>query len=62
MPFFAALHARALSYNEALCKREEVQRFLTNLVKKPPEVGHYVTCFHPAKSPDVKTNATRKVL
>ena len=29
---------------------------------KPPEVGHYVTCFHPAKSPDVKTNTNRKVV
>lgn len=57
----AALNAKALHYNETLCKREEVQKFLSSLVSKPPEVGHYVSCFHPA-SPDVKTNATRKVI
>ena len=39
-----------------------MQKFLSSLVGKPPEVGHYVSCFHPAKSPDVKTNATRKVI
>jgi len=38
-----------------------VQKFLSTLVSKPPEVGHLVTCFHAAKTPDVKTNAVRKV-
>ena len=57
----AALNAKALHYNETICKKEEVQKFLSQLVSKPPEVGHYVTCFHPAKAPDVKTNQSRKV-
>lgn len=58
----AALNAKALNHKETLCKKEDVQKFLSSLVSKPPEVGHYVTCFHPAKSPDVKTNSTRKVV
>ena len=58
----SALSAKALHYKETLCKTAEVQKFLHTLVSKPPEVGHYVSCFHPAKSPDVKTNATRKVI
>ena len=58
-----ALYAKALHYKETLCKTSEVQRFLNTLVSKPPEVGHYVSCSHPAKSgPDPKTNATRKVV
>ena len=59
----AALNAKALHYKETLCKTSEVQRFLNTLVAKPPEVGHYVSCSHPAKSgPDPKTNAPgRKV-
>jgi hypothetical protein len=32
-----------------LCKKDEVQRFLSSLVLKPPEVGHLVNCFHVAK-------------
>ena len=51
-----ALNAKALHYKETLCKTSEVQRFLNTLVSKPPEVGHYVSCSHPAKSgPDPKT-------
>ncbi len=46
----AALNAKALHYNETLCKTEDVQKFLCGLVSKPPEVGHYVTCFHDAKA------------
>ena len=41
--------AKALHHTQALCKREEVQRFLSSLVSKPPEVGHLVNCFHMAK-------------
>ncbi len=60
--YFSALNAKALHYNETLCKKDEVRKFLSQLVSKPPEVGHYVTCFHPAKAPDVKTNTSRKVV
>ena len=62
LSLLSALNAKALHFKETLCKKEEVQKFLSTLVMKPPEVGHYVSCFHPAKAPDVKTNATRKVV
>lgn len=42
--------AKALYHKETLCKREEVQRFLSSLVLKPPEVGHLINCFHMAKT------------
>ena len=42
--------AKALYHKETLCKREEVQRFLSSLVLKPPEVGHLINCFHMAKA------------
>ena len=42
--------AKALYHKETLCKREEVQRFLSSLVLKPPEVGHFINCFHMAKT------------
>ena len=42
--------AKALFHKETLCKREEVQRFLSSLVLKPPEVGHLINCFHMAKT------------
>ena len=45
----SALNARALYHKEMLCKKDEVQRFLSSLVLKPPEVGHLVNCFHIAK-------------
>lgn len=38
-----------------------MQKFLHTLVSKPPEVGHFVSCFHPAKSPpaaDVNKTST----
>lgn len=61
--FFAVFNAKALDYNETICKKEEVQKFLSTLVAKPPEVGHYVSCFHPAKTTDQKSSlATRKVI
>ena len=47
---FAVLSARSLYHCEALCKKEDVQRFLTGLTSKRPEVGHLVKCFHAAKS------------
>ena len=47
---FAAMTAKALFHKETLCKREEVQRFLSSLVLKPPEVGHLINCFHMAKT------------
>ena len=31
--------AKALYHKETLCKREEVQRFMSSLVLKPPEVS-----------------------
>ena len=46
----AAMTAKALYHKETLCKREEVQRFLSSLVLKPPEVGHLINCFHMAKT------------
>ena len=46
---FSALNAKALYHKEMLCKKDEVQRFLSSLVLKPPEVGHLVNCFHLAK-------------
>merc|ERR1719367_27333 len=45
-----AMTAKALFHKETLCKREEVQRFLSSLVLKPPEVGHLINCFHTAKT------------
>merc|ERR1719210_1275342 len=45
-----AMTAKALYHKETLCKREEVQRFLSSLVLKPPEVGHLINCFHMAKT------------
>jgi hypothetical protein len=50
--------ARALYHCEALCKKEDVQRFLTSLVNKRPEVGHLVKCFHTSKSTDTKATTT----
>jgi hypothetical protein len=47
---FTVLSARALYHCEALCKKEDVQRFLSGLTSKRPEVGHLVKCFHTAKS------------
>ena len=35
---FSALHAKALYYQETLCKKEDIQRFLSTLVTKKPEV------------------------
>ena len=46
---FTAIHAKALYHKETLCQRNEVQRFLSSLILKPPEVGHLVNCFHMAK-------------
>ncbi len=43
------MSAKALYHKETLCKKEEVQRFLSSLVLKPPEVGHLINCFHVAK-------------
>ena len=37
--FVAALHAKALYYQETLCRKEDIQRFLSTLVTKRPEVG-----------------------
>mgnify|MGYP001229369543 CR=1 FL=1 len=48
--FFSAMTAKALYHKETLCKREEVQRFMSSLVLKPPEVGHLINCFHMAKT------------
>merc|ERR1719412_113266 len=45
-----AMTAKALYHKETLCKKEEVQRFLSSLVLKPPEVGHLINCFHTAKT------------
>jgi len=45
-----AMTAKALYHKETLCKREEVQRFMSSLVLKPPEVGHLINCFHMAKT------------
>lgn len=42
--------AKPLHHKETLCKKEEVQRFLSSLVLKPPEVGHLINCFHTAKT------------
>ena len=55
--YISALTAKALHYNATLIKRDEVQKFLSGLVAKPPEVGHYVTCFHAAKSTDNTNSA-----
>ena len=52
------MNAKALYHKETLCKREEVQRFLSSLVLKPPEVGHLVNCFHMAKP--TNTDSTKK--
>jgi hypothetical protein len=49
------MNAKALYTQETLCKRDEVQRFLSSLLTKRPEVGHFVKCFHQSKSPDTKT-------
>merc|ERR1712079_569669 len=48
------LHAKALYYQETLCRKEDIQRFLSSLVSKKPEVGHLVKCFHLSKSADAK--------
>merc|ERR1719412_2468202 len=52
-----AMTAKALYHKETLCKKEEVQRFLSSLVLKPPEVGHLINCFHMAK---INTDARNK--
>ena len=54
---FSVLHAKALYYQETLCRKEDIQKFLSSLVSKKPEVGHLVKCFHLSKSPDTKTNS-----
>ena len=53
----SVLHAKALYYQETLCRKEDIQKFLSSLVSKKPEVGHLVKCFHLSKSPDTKTNS-----
>lgn len=53
-----AMTAKALYHKETLCKREEVQRFLSSLVLKPPEVGHLINCFHMAKTTTNKKTVT----
>ena len=35
----SALHAKALYYQETLCRKEDIQKFLSTLVTKRPEVG-----------------------
>jgi hypothetical protein len=57
-----ALHAKALYYQETLCRKEDIQKFLSTLVTKKPEVGHLVKCFHVSKSADAKTNSGHKVV
>ena len=59
---FSVLHAKALYYQETLCRKEDIQRFLSSLVTKRPEVGHLVKCFHTSKSADAKTNSGHKVV
>lgn len=56
------LHAKALYYQETLCRKEDIQKFLSSLVSKKPEVGHLVKCFHLSKSADAKTNSGHKVV
>ena len=51
-----AITAKALYHKETLCKKDEVQRFLSSLVIKKPEVGHLVNCFHMAKPTNSTTN------
>ncbi|CAB4058699.1 unnamed protein product [Lepeophtheirus salmonis] len=46
-----ALTAKALYHKETLCNKDEVQKFLSSLVSKKPEVGHLINCFHTAKPP-----------
>ena len=58
---FSALSAKALHHKETLCKRDEVQRFLSSLVSKPPEVGHLVNCFHIAKTESSKAGVAKPV-
>lgn len=48
--WITAYYAKALYHKETLCKREEVQRFLTSLASKKPEIGHLVNCHHMTKS------------
>ena len=55
--FFSVLQAKALYYQETLCRKEDIQKFLSSLVSKKPEVGHLVKCFHVSKSADAKTNS-----
>ena len=55
--FISVLHAKALYYQETLCRKEDIQKFLSSLVSKKPEVGHLVKCFHLSKSADAKTNS-----
>ena len=52
-----AITAKALYHKETLCKKDEVQRFLSSLVIKKPEVGHLVNCFHMAKPTNATANA-----
>ena len=54
---FSVFHAKALYYQETLCRKEDIQKFLSSLVSKKPEVGHLVKCFHVSKSADAKTNS-----
>ena len=54
--FILAITAKALYHKETLCKKDEVQRFLSSLVIKKPEVGHLVNCFHMAKPTNSTTN------
>ena len=57
--YVSVLHAKALYYQETLCRKEDIQKFLSSLVSKKPEVGHLVKCFHVSKSADTKTNSGR---
>ena len=57
----SALTAKALYHKETLCKKDEVQRFLSSLVVKKPEVGHLVNCFHMAKPTNSTTNTKGNV-
>jgi len=56
------LNAKSLYHCETLCRREDLQGFLSSLTGKRPEVGHIVKCFHTSKSPDTKTNSVHKVV
>ena len=43
--FFSVLHAKALYYQETLCRKEDIQKFLSSLVRKCRDLKRYFIFF-----------------